>query len=118
VLRSHKLSKRFDQDISTVCVAYRLKLEDDRVVLFRMACGGMATTIRRAFLCEAEIEGQHWNEETLKRATDALKKDFAPISDMRASADYRLKAIQNLLRRFYLESRGELTETVYTYGRV
>jgi len=117
VLRSHKLSKRFDQDISAVCVAYRLKLEDDSVASFRMACGGMAATIRRAFQCEAEIEGQVWNEETIGNATDALKKDFAPISDMRASADYRLQALQNLLQRFYLESRGEITETVYSYGR-
>ena len=117
VLRSHKLSKRFDQDISAVCVAYRLKLEDDRVASFRMACGGMAATVRRAFHCEAEIEGQRWNEETLGNATNALEQDFAPISDMRASAEYRLMAVQNLLRRFYLESCGELTETVYSYGR-
>jgi len=117
VIRSYKLSKRFDQDISAVCVAYRLKLEDDRVASFRMACGGMAATIRRAFHCEAEIEGRRWNDETLGRASDALKKDFTPISDMRASAEYRLVAAQNLLRRFYLESRGELTETVYSYGR-
>ncbi len=117
VLRSHKLSKRFDQDISAVCVAYRLTLEDDRVASFRMACGGMAATVRRAYQCEAEIEGQPWNDETLNRATNALQKDFAPISDMRASADYRLAAVQNLLRRFYLESCGEFAETVYTYGR-
>ncbi len=117
VLRSHKLSKRFDQDISAVCIAYRLKLEDDRVASFRMACGGLAATIRRAFHCEAEIEGRRWNDETLTRAIDALQKDFTPISDMRASADYRLKAAQNLLRRFYLESRGEFTETVYSYDR-
>jgi len=117
VLRSHKLSKRFDQDISAVCAAFRLKLEDDRVTSFRMACGGMAPTIRRASSCEAEIEGQRWNDETLSHAIDALKKDFTPISDMRASAEYRLQATQNLLRRFYLESRGEFTETVYTYGR-
>jgi xanthine dehydrogenase small subunit len=77
----------------------------------------MAATIRRAFYCEAEIVGRRWNEETLGRAIDALKKDFAPISDMRASADYRLQATQNLLRRFYLESRGEFTQTVYSYGR-
>jgi len=92
-------------------------VEDDSVASFRMACGGMAATIRRAFQCEAEIEGQVWNEETIGNATDALKKDFAPISDMRASADYRLQALQNLLQRFYLESRGEITETVYSYGR-
>jgi xanthine dehydrogenase small subunit len=117
VLRSHKLSKRFDQDISAVCTAFKLKLEDDRVTSFRMACGGMAVTVRRAFNCEAEIVGRRWNDETLGRAIDALKKDFVPISDMRASAGYRLQATQNLLRRFYLESRGEFTETVYSYGR-
>ena len=117
VLRSHKLSKRFDQDISAVCTAFKLKLEDDRVTSFRMACGGMAVTVRRAFNCEAEIVGRRWNDETLGRAMDALKKDFVPISDMRASAGYRLQATQNLLRRFYLESRGEFTETVYSYGR-
>ena len=58
-----------------------------------------------------------WTEETIDEACAALKKDFAPISDVRASADIRLVAVQNLLRRFWLESRGELTETVYTYGR-
>ncbi len=117
VLRSHKLSKRFDQDISAVCTAYRLELDGDRVSLFRMACGGLAATIRRAKYCEALIEGQVWNEETIDRAAVALEKDFAPISDMRASAEYRLRAAQNLLRRFYLETCGELQQTVYSYGR-
>ncbi len=117
VLRSHKLSKRFDQDISAVCTAFRLQLEDDRVASFRMACGGMAATIRRAYNCEAEVVGRRWNDETVSRAINALKNDFVPISDMRASAGYRLQATQNLLRRFYLESCGEFTETVYSYGR-
>jgi xanthine dehydrogenase small subunit len=48
---------------------------------------------------------------------EAFARDFEPISDMRASADYRLRAGQNLLRRLYLETRGELTDSVYTYGR-
>jgi len=55
--------------------------------------------------------------ETIDRACAALAEDFAPISDMRASADIRLVAAQNLLRRFFMESRGEVEETVYTYGR-
>jgi xanthine dehydrogenase small subunit len=117
VLRSHKLSKRFDQDISAVCTAYRLELDGDRVRSFRMACGGLAATIRRATHCEAVVEGQTWDEDTIARAAAALEQDFTPITDMRASADYRLRAAQNLLRRFYLESRGELQQTVYTYGR-
>jgi xanthine dehydrogenase small subunit len=117
VLRSHKLSKRFDQDISAVCSAYRLQLDGERVASFRMACGGMAATIKRATNCEAAVVGQQWNEATIASASQALADDFEPISDMRASAAYRLRAAQNLLRRFYLETRGELEATVYNYGR-
>ena len=117
ILHSHKLSKRFDQDISAVCTAYRLELDGDRVTSFRMACGGLAATIKRATHAEAAVAGAQWNEETIDRAAQALAQDYDPISDMRASAGYRLRATQNLLRRFFLETRGELEESVYTYGR-
>jgi xanthine dehydrogenase small subunit len=117
IVRSHKLSKRFDQDISAVCNAYCLELDGEIVTTFRMACGGMAATIRRAMNCESAIVGKPWNEETVDNAARALARDFEPISDMRASAGYRLRAAQNLLLRFYLESRGELESTVYAYGR-
>ena len=117
VVGSHKLSKRFDQDISAVCNAYRLELDGELVSEFRLACGGMAATVRRAEHCEAAITGKPWNEETLNAACKALARDFEPISDMRASAGYRQRAAQNLLRRFYHESRGDLDTTVYAYGR-
>jgi len=115
--RCYKISKRFDQDISAVCTAYRLQLDGDRVAAFTMACGGMAATIKRATHCEAALAGAVWNEESISRAAAALAKDFSPIDDMRASADYRLRGAQNLLRRFYLETTGELDQTVYSYGR-
>jgi xanthine dehydrogenase small subunit len=114
---SHKWSKRFDQDISAVCTACSLELDGDVVTRFRMACGGLAATIRRAARCEQVVNGAPWTEKTIDRACAALAEDFAPISDMRASADIRLVAAQNLLRRFWMESRGEVAETVYTYGR-
>ncbi len=117
LLRSHKLSKRFDQDISAVCSAYRLELDGDKVAAFAMACGGLAATIKRASHCEAALIGEVWNEASVARAMDALAEDFSPISDMRASSDYRLRATQNMLRRFYLESTGEFEQTVYNYGR-
>jgi xanthine dehydrogenase small subunit len=117
LLRSHKLSKRFDQDISAVCSAYRLELIDGKVAAFAMACGGLAATIKRASHCEAALLGAEWNEVSIERAMQALTNDFKPISDMRASSGYRLRATQNLLRRFYLESIGELQQTVYDYGR-
>ena len=117
VVSSQKWSKRFDQDISAVCTAYNLQLDGDRVSNFRMACGGLAPVVKRATNCEAAVNGKQWNEATIERGVAALGQDFTPISDMRASADIRLRATQNLLRRFYLETRGELDETVYTYGR-
>jgi xanthine dehydrogenase small subunit len=117
IVGSHKLSKRFDQDISAVCNAYRLELDGETVADFRMACGGMAATIRRADNCEALVRGKPWNEETVDAACKALARDFEPITDMRATAGYRLRAAQNLLRRFYHESRGDVDITVYAYGR-
>ena len=116
IVRAHKWSKRFDQDISAVCTATALELDGGIVRTFRMACGGMAATVRRARNVEAAVVGQPWTEETVDNAVRALAEDFTPISDMRASADYRLVAAGNLLRRFYLEMQGEL-KTLYDYGR-
>lgn len=117
VVKSQKWSKRFDQDISAVCTAYRLILDDGKVTSFRMACGGLAATVRRAEETEAAMTGMPWTKETIEKACAALARDFAPISDMRASADIRLLAVQNLLRRFFAESERGGVETVYTYGR-
>ena len=116
-LRSYKISKRFDQDISAVCAAFRLELADGRVVAVRIAFGGMAATIKRATQCEQSLQDQVWSEAVIEQAMEALVKDFAPIGDVRASADYRLRVARNLIRRFYLETQGELSETVYDYGR-
>jgi len=116
-LRSYKISKRFDQDISAVCTAFRLELREGKVAGFAMACGGLAATIKRASNCEAALLGADWSEAAIERAAEALAEDFTPISDMRASAEYRLLVTQNLLRRFYLDSIGEFEQTVYNYGR-
>ncbi len=117
VVRSHKWSKRFDQDISAVCTAYSLQLNNGQVAKFRMACGGLAATVRRASKTEAVVNGFDWNAETVAKACDALVEDFRPIDDMRATADIRLAAGQNLLRRFLAETQDPTLETVYTYGR-
>ena len=116
-LHCYKLSKRLDQDISAVCVACRLELENDHVRSIRIACGGLAATVKRATRCEEAMTGQPWTEATVVAGMAAFADDFEPITDMRASAAYRLQAGRNLLRRLYLETRGELTESVYRYGR-
>jgi xanthine dehydrogenase iron-sulfur cluster and FAD-binding subunit A len=117
VVTSQKWSKRFDQDISAICTAYRLILDDGKVEAFQMACGGLAATVRRAERTEAAIIGEPWTRDTIEKACAALSEDFAPISDMRASADIRLLAVQNLLRRFHAETIGDGVESVYNYGR-
>ena len=117
VVTSQKWSKRFDQDISAICTAYRLVINDGIVVSFRMACGGLAATVRPAAKTQDIVTGKAWNAETIELACGALAEDFKPISDMRASADIRLTAVQNLLRRFFAETEDSDLETVYSYGR-
>jgi xanthine dehydrogenase small subunit len=116
-VRSYKISKRFDQDISAVCGAYRLELDGTRVVGVRIAYGGMAAIPKRATACEQALDGAEWNEENVHRAALALDEDFSPITDMRASARYRRTVARNLLKRFYLETAGSAATRVYDYGR-
>lgn len=103
--RTYKLAKRFDQDISAVCAAFALTLDGDIVKEARIAFGGMAATPKRAALTEAVLNDRAWNEAAMKEAMAALAQDYAPLSDMRASSSYRMKTAQNLLRRFWFETR-------------
>jgi xanthine dehydrogenase small subunit len=105
--RTYKLAKRFDQDISAVCAAFAFKLDGDVVVDARIAFGGMAATPRRAPRAESSLIGLRWNEANLRMAMDMLAQDFAPLSDMRASSSYRMQTAQNLLRRFWFETRAD-----------
>ncbi len=104
-LRAYKISKRFDSDISAVFGAFRVVLDGDRVREARLVFGGMAATVRRAAHAEAALIGQRWGEAAAEAAAAALAGDFKPLTDMRASAAYRLRVAGNLLRRYALETR-------------
>lgn len=104
----YKISKRREEDISTLCGAFRVFVNDAGTVgMARIAFGGMAATPKRAKAVEAELVGKPWSQETIEAAIAAFAVDYQPITDMRASADYRLLAAQNLLRRFFLETTGQ-----------
>ena len=103
--RTYKLAKRFDQDISAVCAAFAFELDGERIVDARIAFGGMAATPQRAAQTETFLRNQAWTEENLVIAMGLLADDYAPLSDMRASNSYRMTTAQNLLRRFWLETR-------------
>lgn len=114
---SYKVSKRFDQDISALCAAFALRLAGDKVQDVRIAYGGMAAVPKRAKHCEDTLRNAPWNETSVKKAMQALVKDFSPISDMRASAAYRREVCANLLFRFFLEQHEATVTGVYRYGR-
>ncbi|MBV8665031.1 MAG: xanthine dehydrogenase small subunit [Burkholderiaceae bacterium] len=104
--RTYKLAKRFDQDISAVCAAFAFHLDGDLILAARIAFGGMAATPQRAAHTETAVKGKLWSEATLDQAIAALEQDYTPLTDMRASGHYRMQAAQNLLRRFWLETRS------------
>jgi len=105
-LRAYKISKRYDDDISAVCLVLNMQLEDGRVSSLRIGAGGVAATPARALKTEAVLAGQPWTEAAAAQAAGVLRAEFQPISDMRASAAYRGQVLGNLLRRFWLESQG------------
>ena len=105
-VRAYKISKRFDCDISALCAGLAIELDDaGTVVAARFAFGGMAATVKRAAHTEAALVGKGWDETAVASSQAALATDFAPLTDMRASAAYRLQVAQNLLKRLWLETR-------------
>jgi xanthine dehydrogenase small subunit len=108
-LRCYKVSKRFDQDITAVLGCFDVAVADGVVTAARLAYGGMAGIPKRAAHAEAALTGRPWSEATVRAAMAALARDFTPITDMRASAAYRMKAAQNLLLRYFLERTAPAT---------
>ena len=111
-LKCYKVSKRFDQDISAVCGCLSVDVKNGTVRTARIAFGGMAATPKRSIAAEATLFGEPWSEAAIAKAMLALNDDFSPISDMRASAQYRMKTAQNMILRYYLEDHGIATEVL------
>ena len=105
VTQAHKISKRLDCDISAVSAGFALRLDGERVAEARLAYGGLAATVRRAAGAEAALLGQPWTEATLRAAQAALARDYTPLTDLRASADYRRATSAALLERLWLSTR-------------
>jgi xanthine dehydrogenase small subunit len=116
-VRSYKIAKRFDQDISAVCGGYRILLEDGVVRDVRIAYGGVAATPKRALRCERALLDRPWTLDSVDAAMTELDKDYSPLSDMRASAAYRRLVTRNLLYKFFLETNGTHVQTgVFEYA--
>ena len=108
-LKVYKISKRFDDDISAVCLGIHISVAGGSVEHASIGVGGVAATPVRARQTEATLSGQPWTADTVMFAMAALRAEFQPLSDMRASAHYRQTVLGNLLQRFWLESQGQTT---------
>ena len=105
-LQVYKISKRFDDDISAVCLAINFQIDTGTVVKASIGAGGVAATPVRAIKTENALAGQPWTAATVQHAMAVLRSEFSPISDMRASSAYRVEVLGNLLQRYWLESQG------------
>ncbi|HEX2548163.1 MAG TPA: xanthine dehydrogenase small subunit [Ramlibacter sp.] len=105
-LRAYKISKRYDDDISAVCLAIAARIHDGVVEHIGIGAGGVAATPVRAVQTEAALRGQAWTTEAVQKAAATLRAEFQPITDMRASSAYRCEVLGNLVQRFWLESQG------------
>ncbi|MBB3351150.1 xanthine dehydrogenase small subunit [Rhizobium sp. BK049] len=108
---AYKITKRRDEDITAVLGAFLLTLDDAETVTdIRVAFGGMAATPKRARTVEGELIGKPWTEATIEATRPAFDADFQPLTDWRATAEYRQLTAKNLLTRFYLETVGAPAE--------
>ena len=103
IFKAYKISKRFDDDISSVCAAFNLLIENKKIKKIKIAYGGMAAFPKRAIHCERVLLNSSFTEDIINKAKNALERDFLPISDMRATGKYRKIIAKNLLEKCFLE---------------
>ena len=104
----YKVSRRREMDISTVAGCFRIELgPEQRIELARLAYGGVAQTPLRAKQVEAALLGKLWNAETVENVLPLLRSCFAPISDVRGSAEFRHALVTELFQKFFEEAQSE-----------
>ena len=106
IFKAYKISKRFDDDISTVCASFNLEIVNNKIKNVKIAYGGMAPIPKRAINCEKTLVNASLSEESFNKAMKKLERDFAPIDDMRASKSYRMEIAKNLLIKCFLEIKN------------
>tara|TARA_B100000315_G_scaffold103502_1_gene94850 strand:+ start:334 stop:1770 length:1437 start_codon:yes stop_codon:yes gene_type:complete len=107
IFKAYKISKRVDDDISSVCASFNLEIANKRIKNIKIAFGGMAEIPKRAFNCEKILINSNLSEDIFEKAKNILEKDFSPINDMRASKKYRMEVAKNLLMKCFLEIKDK-----------
>ena len=103
IFKAYKISKRIDDDISSVCASFNLEINNKKIKNIKIAYGGMAPIPKRAIICEKTLINSSFSEESFEKAKKNLEKDFSPINDTRATKDYRMEVAKNLLMKCFIE---------------
>ena len=103
IFKAYKISKRIDDDISSVCASFCIEIRNKKIKKIRIAYGGMSSIPSRAYKCEKILSNSILSNQKIKKAKKLLEKDFKPITDARASNKYRMEIAKNLLDKCFLE---------------
>jgi len=103
IFKAYKISKRIDDDISSVCASFNIEINNNKIKKIRIAYGGMSSIPKRAFNCEKILLNSFLSDKIIDKAKKLLEKDFKPITDARASKKYRMEVAKNLLEKCFLE---------------
>ena len=112
ILKCYKISKRIDDDISSVFMAINANIKNNTFKSIKIVCGGMAEIPKIAKLTQKYLLNRKFNSENINVAKNIIAQEFNPIDDMRASKEYRKKISQNLLERF-LHEQNQINTAVY-----
>ena len=107
IFKAYKISKRFDDDISSLCGSFNLEINNNKIKNIFIAFGGMADIPKRAKNCEKILKNKNLSIESFLTAIDNLEKDFSPINDMRATKNYRMEVAKNLFIKCFYEIKNK-----------
>ncbi len=105
--KAYKISRRFDDDISSVCASFNFLIKKNVIIKAKIAYGGMSEIPKRASKIEKALTNSMFSEDTFSRVKNLIDADFSPIDDMRASKDYRVDVAKNLMMKFFYEVSGQ-----------
>ncbi len=109
IFKAYKISKRFDDDISSVCGSFSFSIKKNKITKAAIAYGGMSEIPKRATIIEKKLINSEFSENTFNKVLDLINKDFSPLDDMRASRNYRIAVAKNLLIKAFHEIKNKQT---------
>ncbi|MDB9975661.1 xanthine dehydrogenase small subunit [Candidatus Thioglobus sp.] len=117
-LITHKMSKRYEDDISAVCMAINITSTNNKPESFKIAFGGMSGIPQRSNILEKFLL-KNWQEDNIAALSyKVLKEEFSPFTDVRATSEYRLQVSANLIKKTILMYQDQPVENLAEYSQL